>query len=1076
MTGDLRFFIGATDVSSNYTVSRVTGDAIVNGSNNQTNLTFQILTSVNANTGSLIITIASGFPAANDSLSNQNITDPDGPAVNATTTVQTRAAVRIDRVFGVPIRISQNQTFQVNVSLNNTGETIANVTVNTGDLRFFIGSTDVTSNFTLNGVAGGALINGSNNQSFYNFSVTTSNSANTGSLIITYATGFPLANDSLSNQNVTDPDGPAVNATPTLETRASIAIDRVFRSPATISQNQTFQVNVSINNTGGAIANVTVNTADLRFFIGSTDVTNNYTLNGVAGPNHINGSNNQSVFNFSVTASNSANTGSLIITYATGFPLANDSNNNQNVTDTNGPTVNLTITAQTKASIAIDKFFGIPARVSQNQTFYANLSINNTGEAIANISSNMTNDVRLFIGSTDVTSNYTVSRVTGPNIVNGSGNQSNLTFQILTSINANTGNLIITIASGFPAANDSNSNENITDTNGPAVNGTTTIQTRASIAIDRIRAPPANVSQNQSFTINVTINNTGETIANITVNTADLRFFIGSTDYTSNFSISAVSGNTLINGSGNQSNYTFTVGVLNRAQNGTFNIAYALGFPLANDSLSNQNITDPNGAAVNGTLYVQQAANISITQLTGSPFILGTGVSTIFVGIRNFGEAIADVSAASNVTNNSLVFRMNQTSTIITGLNVTRNDSVTTVAGGATASLTFVVTRNTATYDGNVTVNATLTYNDTNLNTLSINSPAILGNDTTFQIDNTVPVAAGGGSIKATTDKSKATVSFTTDTASTCRYKVDFDASFGSMTLFDTTGGTTHKVEKELDNGIHRIFIRCQDAVGNEINLATEFFDITKGGGSGGGGSGSSSGSAASVSNGEKATIQISNTEATSVTSVTIVPTKNVKDVKIMVNKLFVTPSSPAIEQGQVYKYIMINKMNIEDKDIASAKIRFQVDKSWLGENSLPAETVAMRRLEKDGWKELPTNKVEETETHVVYEAETPGFSTFAITAGHKEIVETPINEVEQKKIEPITSKPKGTTVQPAAKAGKAAEVPKNAIVETKPISQSTLPSASEGANWLMWVISLVVVIVLGYLVFYAFSKKKRPF
>ena len=83
---------------------------------------------------------------------------------------------------------------------------------------------------------------------------------------------------------------------------------------------------------------------------------------------------------------------------------------------------------------------------------------------------------------------------------------------------------------------------------------------------------------------------------------------------------------------------------------------------------------------------------------------------------------------------------------------------------------------------------------------------------------------------------------------------------------------------------------------------------------------------------------------------------------------------------GDVYKYLSIEKTNIEDEDISEVKLKFKVEKSWLTANNIDPDTILLKRLVDGSWEELPTAKVSEDDTYYYYEAISTGFSYFAIT------------------------------------------------------------------------------------------------
>ncbi|MCF7861025.1 PGF-pre-PGF domain-containing protein [Candidatus Woesearchaeota archaeon] len=79
------------------------------------------------------------------------------------------------------------------------------------------------------------------------------------------------------------------------------------------------------------------------------------------------------------------------------------------------------------------------------------------------------------------------------------------------------------------------------------------------------------------------------------------------------------------------------------------------------------------------------------------------------------------------------------------------------------------------------------------------------------------------------------------------------------------------------------------------------------------------------------------------------------------------------------YQFIEISKTNIENEDMEDITLTFKVNKSWMSENGLAKEQVAMYRWVDPEWVELQTAHKESTDTAEYYTAVTPGFSYFAI-------------------------------------------------------------------------------------------------
>ena len=106
-------------------------------------------------------------------------------------------------------------------------------------------------------------------------------------------------------------------------------------------------------------------------------------------------------------------------------------------------------------------------------------------------------------------------------------------------------------------------------------------------------------------------------------------------------------------------------------------------------------------------------------------------------------------------------------------------------------------------------------------------------------------------------------------------------------------------------------------------------------------------------------------------------------DVKVEVlrKRSLLVKSDPP---GNVYRHlnlwISVDEL-IDPSMIADPFIGFRVDRSWLEENGVDVSSVVLFRYADDMWHELPTEINEENEDYYILEAQTPGFSSFAIVA-----------------------------------------------------------------------------------------------
>lgn len=148
---------------------------------------------------------------------------------------------------------------------------------------------------------------------------------------------------------------------------------------------------------------------------------------------------------------------------------------------------------------------------------------------------------------------------------------------------------------------------------------------------------------------------------------------------------------------------------------------------------------------------------------------------------------------------------------------------------------------------------------------------------------------------------------------------------------------------------------------------------------------------------------------------------KNVSGVSVTVE----TGDKPAeitTAPGIVFDYINMTATNLTDVNV-TAKIEFRVNKSWIADENVNETTIKLNRY-NGNWTALPTSKINEDNTSVYFEAETPGFSVFAISGEEKIEVEavatpapvtTPMPKPEEEK---KTSTPTPQTIPAKAPAG----------------------------------------------------------
>ncbi len=120
------------------------------------------------------------------------------------------------------------------------------------------------------------------------------------------------------------------------------------------------------------------------------------------------------------------------------------------------------------------------------------------------------------------------------------------------------------------------------------------------------------------------------------------------------------------------------------------------------------------------------------------------------------------------------------------------------------------------------------------------------------------------------------------------------------------------------------------------------------------------------------------------IVDVSFVPEKTVGSVitKVeMLNDFSSKASAPP--EGIVYKSMNIQVGNTEfsssEDNFKNATINFRVEKSWIEENNITNGTITLNRYSEGKWTPLSTSKVSDDADYIHYEAETPGFSCFAV-------------------------------------------------------------------------------------------------
>ncbi len=189
--------------------------------------------------------------------------------------------------------------------------------------------------------------------------------------------------------------------------------------------------------------------------------------------------------------------------------------------------------------------------------------------------------------------------------------------------------------------------------------------------------------------------------------------------------------------------------------------------------------------------------------------------------------------------------------------------------------------------------------------------------------------------------------------------------------------------------------INCTDVVGNQASSASRTITLTAPASSSSSSS-SSSGSSSSVASSTTETSTQVFSSVSAGTPITMTPSSAVSTLtglKLIsittnsnLNTVEITASS--IDEATItdkpqntYKYFSITATNLNETSIQNSKISFDVDKSWIDSNAYDRSSVKLSRYYNNLWTPLNTTLLVEISGVYSYEAITPGFSIFAITA-----------------------------------------------------------------------------------------------
>jgi large repetitive protein len=148
----------------------------------------------------------------------------------------------------------------------------------------------------------------------------------------------------------------------------------------------------------------------------------------------------------------------------------------------------------------------------------------------------------------------------------------------------------------------------------------------------------------------------------------------------------------------------------------------------------------------------------------------------------------------------------------------------------------------------------------------------------------------------------------------------------------------------------------------------------------------------AEIATEEVATVDVSK-EDLGVTQVQFSVSSPVSNARVKVAEVKELPVEVPEFTGKTFKKLEISHNDvIKTEDLLNPIVYFKVEISWLTENDLTKDDVALHRFTEE-WTELPTEYVRSDDIYQYYSAETPGFSYFIIGEKTAVVEITPVVE-----------------------------------------------------------------------------------
>jgi len=411
-------------------------------------------------------------------------------------------------------------------------------------------------------------------------------------------------------------------------------------------------------------------------------------------------------------------------------------------------------------------------------------------------------------------------------------------------------------------------------------------------------------------------------------------------------------------------------------------------------------ITASSTGLENITIYVNETAinsgNVSISNITSfdsnwaSPINITaiynlTNALTRFITIESTSAAprVNLISPSNNAYTNSLnvPFRISSVDATLKNATLQIFNLTNNIIYTNTTEISGMSNETSWTYnlsDGNYSWNALVYDASGNLNTSSNYS---------LSVDLTNPTISSSLSSSNIYEDESSTISCSATDANLDYVKISVDSV--QKNISSSSSSLTYAQSGSIGTGTYTVICSAGDKAGN-INSESRLLTVSSRNQTTTSSSGSTSQNNATANETKTTFANVSANKllnfnvpaqiaSEGITEIAIVPAVNASNVSVNL-RVMASENIATKAADNVYGYFNIT-VNLNESSIKNATIFFDVSKEWLNSTNSSKEDIKLKRYKDGGWQDLESTILSEDSIKVSYQAESPGFSLFAIVA-----------------------------------------------------------------------------------------------